>query len=110
VAFILARVYLPGKAVLTTLAILPLVSPPFIGAYSVDFLFGARGYVTSFFQTHRHHHTTVKRDARDRFGIDAQSVSVRPLDGDGGPARAGSIAGEEAAQGLGSSPWASSGL
>ena len=51
VAFVLARVHIPGKPLLTTLAILPLVSPPFIGAYSWILLFGRAGYVTSLFQT-----------------------------------------------------------
>jgi iron(III) transport system permease protein len=47
VAFLVARVDIPGKALLKTLAILPLVSPPFIGAYSWILLFGRAGYITS---------------------------------------------------------------
>jgi iron(III) transport system permease protein len=49
-AFLIARVDVPGKTVLKTLAILPLVSPPFIGAYSWILLFGRAGYVTTLFQ------------------------------------------------------------
>jgi iron(III) transport system permease protein len=45
-AWIVARVALPGAFVLRTLAILPLVSPPFIGAYSWILLLGRAGYVT----------------------------------------------------------------
>ncbi|MEK7205100.1 MAG: iron ABC transporter permease, partial [candidate division NC10 bacterium] len=50
VAFLVARVNIPGKAALKSLAILPLVSPPFIGAYSWILLFGRAGYVTTLFQ------------------------------------------------------------
>jgi iron(III) transport system permease protein len=46
-AWITARVVLPSATVLRTLAILPLVSPPFIGAYSWILLFGRSGYVTA---------------------------------------------------------------
>jgi iron(III) transport system permease protein len=49
-AWIVARVVLPGAVVLRTLAILPLVSPPFIGAYSWILLLGRAGYITQAFQ------------------------------------------------------------
>ena len=49
-AWIVARVALPGAVVLRTLAILPLVSPPFIGAYSWILLLGRAGYITQTFQ------------------------------------------------------------
>jgi iron(III) transport system permease protein len=49
-AWIVARVALPGAIGLRTLAILPLVSPPFIGAYSWILLLGRAGYVTQAFQ------------------------------------------------------------
>src|SRR5437667_1687584 len=39
-AWVVARVDLPGSLLLRTLVILPLVSPPFIGAYSWILLFG----------------------------------------------------------------------
>jgi len=46
-AWVVARVALPGSLLLRTLVILPLVSPPFIGAYSWILLFGRAGYVTT---------------------------------------------------------------
>jgi iron(III) transport system permease protein len=46
-AWIVARVAIPGALLLRTLAILPLVSPPFIGAYAWILLFGRSGYVTA---------------------------------------------------------------
>jgi iron(III) transport system permease protein len=49
-AWIVARVPIPGALLLRTLAILPLVSPPFIGAYSWILLFGRAGYVTAALQ------------------------------------------------------------
>jgi iron(III) transport system permease protein len=49
-AWIVARVAVPGAFLLRTLAILPLVSPPFIGAYSWILLLGRAGYVTQTFQ------------------------------------------------------------
>jgi iron(III) transport system permease protein len=49
-AWIVARMALPGAIVLRTLAILPLVSPPFIGAYSWILLLGRAGYITQAFQ------------------------------------------------------------
>ena len=50
-AWVVARVDIPGKPLLRTLVILPLVSPPFIGAYAWVLLFGRAGYVTQAFQT-----------------------------------------------------------
>jgi len=49
-AWIVARIAMPGAFLLRTLAILPLVSPPFIGAYSWILLLGRAGYVTQAFQ------------------------------------------------------------
>jgi iron(III) transport system permease protein len=49
-AWVAGRVAVPGASLVRTLAILPLVSPPFIGAYSWILLFGRSGYVTSAFQ------------------------------------------------------------
>ncbi|HLE45247.1 MAG TPA: iron ABC transporter permease [Methylomirabilota bacterium] len=46
-AWVVARVDIPGKPLLRTLVVLPLVSPPFIGAYSWILLFGRSGYVTT---------------------------------------------------------------
>jgi iron(III) transport system permease protein len=104
VAFVLARVHIPGKPLLTTLAILPLVSPPFIGAYSWILLFGRAGYVTSLFQTIGINIPTV-------YGMHgivlALSLNLYPfvLLMVTGALRALDQSLEEAAQGLGSSPW-----
>jgi iron(III) transport system permease protein len=49
-AWIVARAAVPGALLLRTLAILPLVSPPFIGAYAWILLFGRAGYVTTTLQ------------------------------------------------------------
>ena len=46
-AFCLARVDIPGKTALLTLAALPLVLPSFVGAYALVLLFGHAGVVTS---------------------------------------------------------------
>jgi iron(III) transport system permease protein len=104
VAFILARVYLPGKALLTTLAILPLVSPPFIGAYSWILLFGRAGYVTSLFReiginvpTVYGMHGIVLALALNLYPFVVLMVT--------GALRALDQSMEEAAEGLGSSPW-----
>jgi iron(III) transport system permease protein len=45
-AFCLARIDVPGKSVLMTLASLPLVLPSFVGAYALVLLFGHAGVVT----------------------------------------------------------------
>jgi iron(III) transport system permease protein len=46
-AFCLARVDMPGKIVLLTLATLPLVLPSFVAAYALVLLFGHAGVVTT---------------------------------------------------------------
>jgi iron(III) transport system permease protein len=46
-AFCLARVDVPGKTVLLTLAMLPLVLPSFVAAYALVLLFGHAGIVTA---------------------------------------------------------------
>ncbi|AOB30754.1 hypothetical protein AKI39_08700 [Bordetella sp. H567] len=46
-AFCMARVDLPGKAVLFTLASLPLVLPSFVAAYALVLLFGHAGVITT---------------------------------------------------------------
>ena len=46
VAFVLTRLDVPGKRLLHYLTILPIVSPPFVSAVSILFLFGFNGLVT----------------------------------------------------------------
>lgn len=46
VAFVLTRLDVPGKKLLHYLTILPIVSPPFVSAVSILFLFGFNGLVT----------------------------------------------------------------
>ena len=46
-AFCLARVDMPGKTVLLTLATVPLVLPSFVAAYALVLLFGHAGVVTT---------------------------------------------------------------
>ena len=46
-AFCLARIDMPGKTVLLTLATLPLVLPSFVAAYALVLLFGHAGVVTT---------------------------------------------------------------
>lgn len=48
-AFFTARFHIRGKALISTLAILVLVAPPFIGAYAWIMMFGSNGFVTNFF-------------------------------------------------------------
>lgn len=104
VAFLIARVDIPGKAVLKSLAILPLVSPPFIGAYSWILLFGRAGYVTTLFQNVGITIPTV-------YGMHgivlALTLNLYPfvLLMLAGALQALDQSLEEAAQGLGSSPW-----
>ncbi|HSB68875.1 MAG TPA: iron ABC transporter permease [Candidatus Methylomirabilis sp.] len=104
VAFLVARVDIPGKAVLKSLAILPLVSPPFIGAYSWILLFGRAGYVTTLLQKVGVSIPTV-------YGMHgivlALSLNLYPfvLLMVAGALQALDQSLEEAAQGLGSSPW-----
>jgi iron(III) transport system permease protein len=104
VAFLLARVQIPGKPLLKSLAILPLVSPPFIGAYSWILLFGRAGYVTSLFREFGINLPTV-------YGMHgivlALTLNLYPfvLLMVAGALQALDQSLEEAAQGLGSSPW-----
>lgn len=49
-AVAVARWGVPGRALLRTLVVLPLVSPPFIGAYSWIMLLGRNGWVTHLLQ------------------------------------------------------------
>jgi iron(III) transport system permease protein len=48
-AFFTSRYKIRGKALISTLAILVLVAPPFIGAYAWIMMFGSNGFVTNFF-------------------------------------------------------------
>jgi iron(III) transport system permease protein len=48
-AFFTARFHLRGRAWISTLAILVLVSPPFIGAYAWIMMLGSNGFITNFF-------------------------------------------------------------
>ncbi len=104
VAFLVARVDLPGKALLRSLAILPLVSPPFIGAYSWILLFGRAGYVTTLFQMVGISLPTV-------YGMHgivlALTLNLYPfvLLMVAGALQTLDQSLEEVAQGLGSSPW-----
>ncbi|OGB90682.1 MAG: hypothetical protein A3G35_06380 [candidate division NC10 bacterium RIFCSPLOWO2_12_FULL_66_18] len=104
VAFLLARVDIPGKAVLKSLAILPLVSPPFIGAYSWILLFGRAGYVTTLLQN-------VGLTIPTVYGMHgivlALTLNLYPfvLLMVAGALQALDQSLEEAAQGLGSRPW-----
>src|SRR5262249_22799350 len=45
-AFVIARVNIPGKLLLVGLAALPLVLPSFVGAYALLLLFGRAGVIT----------------------------------------------------------------
>jgi len=45
-AFVLTRLDVPGKTILHYVTILPIVSPPFVSAVSILFLFGFNGLVT----------------------------------------------------------------
>ncbi|MBM1221369.1 iron ABC transporter permease [Ponticoccus sp. SC2-23] len=49
-AFFTARFHLWGRSWISTLAILVLVAPPFIGAYAWIMLLGANGVITNFFE------------------------------------------------------------
>lgn len=48
-AFFTARFRIFGKSLISTLAILALVAPPFIGAYAWIMMFGSNGFITNFF-------------------------------------------------------------
>lgn len=45
-AFVLTRLDVPGKTLLHYITILPIISPPFVSAVSIVFLFGFNGLVT----------------------------------------------------------------
>ena len=49
-AFFTARFRLRGRAWISTLAILVLVAPPFIGAYAWIMMLGSNGFITNFFE------------------------------------------------------------
>lgn len=48
-AFFTARFRIWGRSLISTLAILVLVAPPFIGAYAWIIMLGANGFITNFF-------------------------------------------------------------
>ncbi|RKX94561.1 MAG: iron ABC transporter permease [Spirochaetes bacterium] len=50
-AFLTVRFKIRGKAILATLAVLSLLSPPFIGAYSWIIMLGQNGFLRKFFLT-----------------------------------------------------------
>jgi len=58
-AFFTARFHLWGRTWISTLAILVLVAPPFIGAYAWIMMLGSNGFITNFF---------------DRFGISVPTI------------------------------------
>ena len=45
-AYIMSRIDIPGKTLFTSLAILPLILPPFVGSYSWILLLGKNGFIT----------------------------------------------------------------
>lgn len=49
-AFFTARFHIRGRAWISTLAILVLVAPPFIGAYAWIMMLGSNGFITNFFE------------------------------------------------------------
>ncbi|NND93213.1 MAG: iron ABC transporter permease [Granulosicoccus sp.] len=49
-AYCMSRYHIPGKSLVSTLAVLALVSPPFIGAYAWIMIFGANGVITNWFK------------------------------------------------------------
>ena len=51
-AYLLARLNLPGRQTLTTLATMPLIMPPFVGALSFKFLLGRHGTVNLLLMDH----------------------------------------------------------
>jgi iron(III) transport system permease protein len=50
-AFFTARFHLWGRTWISTLAILVLVAPPFIGAYAWIMMLGSNGFITNFFES-----------------------------------------------------------
>lgn len=51
-AYAMARVKMPFKSLAMSLSVIPLIAPPFIGAYSWVLLLGRRGIVTVFLSDH----------------------------------------------------------
>lgn len=49
-AYFTARFRIRGKSLISTLAILVLVAPPFIGAYAWIMMLGSNGFITNFFK------------------------------------------------------------
>ena len=49
-AFFTARFHIAGRTWISTLAILVLVAPPFIGAYAWIMMLGSNGFITNFFE------------------------------------------------------------
>ena len=50
-AFFTSRFHIRGRALISTLAILVLVSPPFIGAYAWIMMLGSNGFITNWFHS-----------------------------------------------------------
>ena len=50
-AFAISRISMPFRNVLLSISVIPLISPPFIGAYSWITLFGKSGIITHYLQT-----------------------------------------------------------
>jgi len=50
-AYIMSRVAIPGKTFFTSLATLPIIMPPFVGAYSWILLLGKNGLITYWMKT-----------------------------------------------------------
>ena len=50
-AFAISRISMPFRNILLSLSVIPLISPPFIGAYSWITLFGKSGIITHYLQT-----------------------------------------------------------
>ena len=50
-AFAISRISMPFRNVLLSLSVIPLISPPFIGAYAWITLFGKSGIITHYLQT-----------------------------------------------------------
>ena len=50
-AFAISRISMPFRNILLSLSVIPLISPPFIGAYAWITLFGKSGIITHYLQT-----------------------------------------------------------
>ena len=79
-AYCMSRYHIPGKALISTLAVLALVSPPFIGAYAWIMIFGANGVVTNWFKLIWHRSAHYLRLYRHRAGFQPEVLSVRLSD------------------------------